>query len=203
MNNRRSLPMLFVLFVVLAVAAVLTSQKPETPPDTSLQVTVEVTEEATELPQGNLLRVFPDLAVLDIQAIRLQDLETDQELTLVRDAQGQWTAPDLNGELDAEAVSSLARTLVLFPYARSINIVSDTRFEDYGLAPRPQILIQILLVDGGTHVIAIGHLSEAGYSYYTLVDERDEIFQIERGAVDFLKNLIASPRVHFKLGAKS
>jgi hypothetical protein len=188
MNSRRNLSLLFGLFAILAILVILTSQEPETagmPQPTAA-------ETAESLPEGTLLRVFPDLTVLDIQAIRLEDLNAGQELTLARDTNGRWTAPDLEGELDTEAASNVARTLVLLPYARSINIVPDTQFEDYGLAPRPQLLFQILEVDGASHAIAVGNLSDAGHSYYSVVDERDEIYQLERGAVDFLKNLIST-----------
>lgn len=195
MNNRRSLSILLVIFVALAGLVLLTNQKPGTAP--APRTAAEVTEEATEgvALEGFLIRVFPDLAVLDIEAIRLEDLDENHELTLVRASDGSWTAPDLEGELDSEAASSIARTLALLPYARSINILPDTDFEDYGLAPRPRFLFQILKTDDTSHVIAVGSLIETGSAYYSLVDERDEIFQMERGPIDFLTNLIYPPPI--------
>jgi hypothetical protein len=194
MRNRIGLLVLLAVFVVLAVLTTLTSQPPAEAPAPTATVEAEATPEAT-FEAGSLLRIFPDLRVLDIQAIRLEDLESSQQLTLTRAADGTWTAPDLEGTLDTEAATNIARTLVLLPYARSINIVPDTEFETYGLAPTPRLMFQILKTDGSSHVIAVGSLIDTEAAYYTLVDERDEIFQTERGAVDFLKNQIGTPPI--------
>jgi hypothetical protein len=193
MNDRRALIILLALFVILVALVALTGQQPAQ----TVIIESTTTSTAEALPEGSLLRVFPDLAVLDIQAVRLEDLSENRELTLARDSQGSWTAPELEGEgeLDTDAASSIARTLVLLPYARSINILPDTDFAVYGLSPTPQMLLQILLVDGSSHVVAIGDLSTTNHTYYALVDERDEIFQIEMGPVDFLKNLIFQPPI--------
>jgi hypothetical protein len=145
---------------------------------------------------GTLLRVFPELAVLDIQAMRLEDLTTNTRLTLARDDNGEWTAPELEGELDSEAVSGIARTFALLPYGRSINILNDTEFADFGFNPTGQLLFQILKHDGESHVIAVGNLTNSETSYYTLVDERDEIFEVQRGPIDFLRNHILSPPIN-------
>ncbi len=187
MSRRGTLPILLVIFAALAVLVMLTSQQPV--PITELEATVEATEENLLL-EGSLIRLFPDLAVLDMEALRLEDLVNNHELTLVRASDGSWTAPNLEGELDVDAVSSIARTLALLPYGRSVNILTDTDFTDYGLAPRPRFLFQIIKTDDTSHVIAVGSLTEAGHAYYALVDERDEIFQVERGPIDFLTNLI-------------
>jgi hypothetical protein len=194
MKNRILFLSLLAVFVVLAALTALTGQRPNTPIESAATAEAEATPEAT-IEAGDLLRIFPDLRVLDIQAIRLQDLESSAELTLVRDTDGTWTAPDLEGTLDETAASNIARTLVLLPYAHSTNILPDTEFEAYDLAPTPRLLFQILKADGESHVIAIGGLLESEAAYYTLVDERDEIFQTERGAVDFLKNQIGTPPI--------
>lgn len=194
MRNRFALLVLLVVFVGLAALTALTSQQPVEQNPTPAPAEAEATAEATFV-SGSLLRIFPDLRVLDIQAIRLEDLNTDRELTLARAADGTWTAPDLEGTLDETAASNIARTLVLLPYGRSINILPETEFETYGLAPIPRLMFQILEADGDSHVIAIGGLLDSGAAYYALVDERDEIFQIERGPVDFLKNQIGTPPI--------
>ena len=91
------------------------------------------------------------------------------------------------------AASAIARTFALLPYGRSINIVADTDLSAYGFTETPHLLFQIILVDGGGHVIAVGGLTPDGSAYYALVDERDEIFLLERGPVDFLDGYIQSP----------
>lgn len=192
MRNRISPLILLAVFIVLAVLVSVTNQ--QTPP--AIQTALpSPTAAGTEMPQGTLLRVFPELRVLDIQAIQLDDLTSGREITFSRDTNGQWTAPGLEGELDETAVTNIARTLVLLPYARSINILTETDFADYGLSPRPQLLFQILNTDGSGHAVAVGALTDAENTYYALVDERDEIFIIERGPVDFLKTFILSPPI--------
>lgn len=187
MNNYRTLVALLIIFV--ALAALITLQgEPETTP-IPLPTATPPPQPQTD---GTLLRVFPDLAVLDMQAIRLENLTSGDRFTLVRNEQGHWTAPDSDGELNPDTASSIARTLALFPYTRSLNILSDTDFSDYGFKPSGQLLFQIVTADGGAHVIAVGDLTETELAYYTLVDNRDEIFQVERGPVEFLHNFIAS-----------
>lgn len=146
----------------------------------------------TPLPTGDLLRVFPDLAVLDIQAIRLEDSLSGDSFTMVRDDAGRWSALDQASPLDPEAATAIARTIVLLPYGRSLNIIPTTDFESFGFEPAGGMLIQVVLWDGGGHIIAVGGLSPDAPVYFALVDERDEIFLIERGAVDFLKRFLYS-----------
>lgn len=190
MTNARTLIFFLALFVVLAAIVFLQENEEAPPPPPTPTITPEFEF------QGTLLRVFPELAVLDIQAVRLEDLTTDSQLTLARDDEGQWTAPGLEGELDTSAASSIARTIVLLPYGRSINILNNTEFSDYGFNPAGQMQIQVLKLDGSSHVIAVGGLTDSEASYYTLVDERDEIFEVERGPVDFLRNHILSPPIN-------
>jgi hypothetical protein len=190
MTNPRTLIILGVIFAALVVFSLLSGSEPAVPVSTAVPtVTIEA------IPTGTLLRVFPDLRVVDIQAIRLDDLVNGRALTLTRDADGGWIAPELDAELDDEQASSIARTMVLFPYASSINIVPNTDFERYGLTENPQMMLQILKTDGTSHAIAVGHLIDSERAYYVLVDERDEIFQVERGPIDFLRNLIISPPI--------
>ena len=192
MMRQRSFLLLFVIFIGLGAAVAL--QSANQPQPTPLPLPTP-SPEAT-IPQGTLLRIFPDLTVRDIQAIRLENPNTDQQLTLQRDSSGQWTAPDVEGELDTEAVTSIARTLVLLPYERSINIVSTTELADYGFGTRGQFLIQIVLANDEGHGIVIGSEVEGEPTYYALVDNRDEIFRIERGAIDFLIQFLNLPPIN-------
>ena len=67
------------------------------------------TPAASPTPLG-LLRVFPQMAVLDIQGIRLENPTTGDSFTIARDDSGNWTAPGQGGELDTQAASSIALT---------------------------------------------------------------------------------------------
>lgn len=188
MSNNRTLILLAIIFAVLSALVALQS-------DSATISTPSSTPTPQPQASGTLLRVFPDLAVLDMQGIRLEDIASGQNLTLIRDEQGNWHIPDSIGVLDENSASSIARTLAIFPYARSLNILSDTDFNDYGFAPTGQLLFQIIKSDSSSHIIAIGNLTEEEQTYYALVDDRDEIFQVERGPIDFLRNFIFSPPV--------
>jgi hypothetical protein len=194
MNNYRIFPLLLVTFIVLAIAAVIQSTIGNQAASQRLTPTPEVTDAAPQT--GSLLRVFPELAVLDIQAVRIENPTDDQSLTIVRDSSGNWTSPDLEGTLDTNLATDVARTIVLLPYGRSINILNDTDLGDFELAPTPQYLISIVLSDGTGHILAVGKLSESDPIYYVLVDERDEILEVERGPIEFLTNFLNSPPVN-------
>lgn len=189
MNNNRLFPLLLGTFIVLAIAAVVQN---------TIGNSALPTPEQTESPlaSGTLLRVFPDLAVLDIQAVRIDDPTADQSFTIVRDANGNWTAPEVTGTLDAGAASDIARTIILLPYGRSINILPDTDLSEYGIAPDPEYLISVILQSGDAHIIAVGKIADDDPIYYAVVDERDEILEVERGAIDFLTNFLDSPPVN-------
>lgn len=181
------IPTLLALFVLLAALTLLQDS-----PAASPQPTATAVPAVTPLPTGMLLRVFPDLTVLDIQAIRLQNLQNELSFTIARGADGVWTAPGQTGALDTSAASAIARTFVLLPYARSINITPRTNFSAYGLTDTPRLMFQLILTDGTGHAVAIGNLTPDGAAYFALVDERDEIYLIERGPVDFLNGYIQS-----------
>lgn len=187
MMQRRNLLILGAVFVLLlAVLLLQNASAPPAPPPLPL-----ATQEPTPA-EALLLRVFPDLRVLDIHAIQLENPQTGEELTLQRDTSGQWTAPNLEGEVDTNTATNIARTIVLLPYSRSINILPDTDLNDYGFGQTGQFLIQVLLSSGEGHGVIIGALDENDPVYYALVDDRDEIFRIERGPIDFLSEMLKS-----------
>ncbi|MGQ9887210.1 MAG: hypothetical protein ACUVSX_01855 [Aggregatilineales bacterium] len=191
MKQRRTFPLipaLLALFVLLAALTLLQGSPTALPPPPTTAPTLDI----TPIPTGMLLRVFPDLTALDIQAIRLQDLQSDLSFTIARGPDGVWTAPGRQGTLDSSAASAIARTFVLLPYARSINITSETNLSLYGFTGTPRLLFQLLLTDGTGHVVAIGSQTPDGAAYFALVDERDEIYMVERGPVDFLNGYIQS-----------
>lgn len=190
MIPRRRLSILLGAFVLLLAIAFLQSRSNNQPQSTPAAPTVDLTVTPTLPP---LLRVFPDMTVLDIQAIRIEDPNTSDSVTLSRDASDNWTSPDIEGQLDNNKASDIARTIVLMPYSRSINITSETVLKDYGFDPNGQLFVSLIMKNGDSHILAIGALSETEPIYYVLLDERDEIFEIERGAVEFLRNFLLSP----------
>lgn len=191
MRQRRGLPLIPVLLALFALLIVLNLLQ-VSPPAPSPLPTATPTLDVTPMPTGMLLRIFPNLTALDIRAIRLQDLQNDLSFTIARGADGVWTAPGREGTLDTSAASAIARTFVLLPYARSINITSETNLDLYGFAGTPRLLFQLVLADGTGHVVAVGSQTPDGAGYFALVDERDEIYMVERGPVDFLNGYIQS-----------
>jgi hypothetical protein len=177
--NRRTLLILGIIFLVLL--AVTFAQN-------------YVANQITPTPPIVLLRIFPEMAVLDIQAIQLRNYDSSLSFTISRAPDGTWTAPDSQGTLNVEAASNIARSVVLLPYQRTVPEVEN--LADYGFENRGILLIQVLLANGEQHVVAIGGLTPTGTSYYTLVDDRPEVYLVERGAIDFLTNYLLTPPVY-------
>ncbi|MBI5669161.1 MAG: hypothetical protein HZC41_14245 [Chloroflexi bacterium] len=187
--NRRVLLVLLLLFLALAAVAVLQTRPQPAPSLASLRATV--TAQGTPV----YSRVFPDMAVLDIQAIRLRDPNSDIEFLISRGADGQWTAPDATADerLDTDTASIIARTVVLLYYERTLPLTDSTNLREYGFNPNGNLFIEVLLRNGEGHAVAIGTLSGSRTVYYALVDDRQELYLLERAPVDYLAMQLAHP----------
>ena len=187
--KRRGVFALLLLFVVLAVIATLQMRPPAQPSLEELRAT------ATMLGTPIFSRIFPDMAVLDIQAIRLRDPDSNQEFLISRGTDGQWTAPNATEEerLDAHTASNIARTVILLHYERTLPVENSTQLAEYGFNPNGNLFIEVLLESGEGHVVAIGTLSGSRTVYYALVDERQEIYLLERAPVDYLITQVTNP----------
>lgn len=179
-HGRRTLLVLVLLLMALiAVAAFQTQQM--TPSEST--------------PSVNYLRVFPELAVLDIDALRLHDPVSGATFDLARGAEGAWISTSHVGEVDAEAASNIARTLVLLPYSRTIPLPETFDLRDYGFAPNGTLMIQVLTAAGDAHAVAIGGLAPSAAAYYALIDEQPDLYVLERPAVDYLITQLRNPPV--------
>lgn len=178
--NRRLLIILGVIFVALAIITILQS-RPQP---------VEISQETQFT---SFLGRDLNMTVLDIQAIRLRDPQTEQTFVISRDTSGNWTAPNSEGSLDTVTASNIAKTVVVMPYQQSVNITDEANLEQYGFQPNGILSIEVVLVDGSGHVIAAGGLSPDGYQYYVLVDEQPRLYLMERGAVDYLLAQLVQP----------
>jgi hypothetical protein len=187
--KRRTVFGLLVLFVALAVIATLQMRPPAQLSLAEIQAT------ATMLGTPIFSRVYPDMAVLDIQAIRLREPNLNQEFVISRGTDGQWTAPDAAADesLDTDAASNIARTVVLLYYERTLPLDSSVKLADYGFNPNGNLSIEVLLKNGDGHVVAIGTLLASQAVYYALVDDRQEIYLLERAPVDYLITQLAHP----------
>jgi hypothetical protein len=182
MNNRRTVFILAVIFGALAVITVLQTQR--------LRQNTSTPDAA---PTGTFQQVFPEMAVLDIQAIRMEAPQVELSFTIVRDGDGKWTAPESNLTLDEEVATALARTIVLLPYEQSLPLTEDLELATYGFQPTPRLIIQVLMSNGDTHFVAIGSPTPSQAAFYALVDERDTVYLLEARAVAFLVTTLESP----------
>lgn len=177
MKNRRGLAILLAIFAALALLVTLrrddTSGLPATPPAT-----------------GFFLRVFPDMGVLAIQSIRIEDPIRGDALTLTREPDGSWTALEVEWPFDQATATNIARTIVLLPYSRTIAPPADGNLAQYGFRPGAQLSILIVLINGDEHFVAIGDPVQSGPDFYAVVDDRAEIYLIQRSPIDYLAEFL-------------
>jgi hypothetical protein len=183
--NRRFLGILIVIFVALAAALVLQNNQVDPNAD-----------EGTE-PTPQLRRLFPELAVLDILALRVEDRFTGDTFTLARNADGTWLAQiDENSEtaeLEQNAGTILARSAVLMSHTQTITLSPDRSRSEFGFRPDAQLYVSILAVDNRQYVVAVGDPLQTGPYYYAIVNERPEIYVIDRAAIDTLAATLTTP----------
>lgn len=146
-------------------------------------------------PTPILQRVFPDLAVIDIDAIRLLDPTNDNSFTIARGSNDEWVAVGMEGVLDQEAATLIARTMVLLPYRESFAIDDDTDLTQFGFRPTGDFILLVITSAGVEHSVAIGDPTMNSPNFYGAVDDRNEIYLIERPAIDFLVDHFLNPPV--------
>lgn len=179
MTNRRMVIVLLVVFALLVVATMLQNR--------------ESTPEATPVPTASFTRLFPDMTVLDIQAIRLMNPNTGVTFDISRDEDGTWVPLDGDGVLDQSAARSVAESIVLMPYDRSVPLTDETNLQDFGFDPKGVLFVVVLLADGEQHAMAVGGLTPSTEEHYVVADEREEIFLVPRGPIDLLIKTFVSP----------
>lgn len=174
-RDRRLLIVLGLVFVALAALLVLQSQP-------------------AAAPTFSQNRVFDGLREGDLQAVRLTNPPEGLSLTLVRALDGvSWTVPDSAGTLNQDVAMLIARTMILLP---AINTVQpEQEMSVYGLLPTPGITVEFILFDGTAHSVAVGFRNPTETGYYAAVDERPDIYILERAAVDFLISVLRNPPI--------
>lgn len=190
-RNERGLLFLFLVFVVLGVIVLFQDDLSRVliPP-----APVPTTETIFK-------RVFPDLAVMDIQAVQIADQETNASLTIARGDNGEWVAPGLDGTLDQEAATNIARTFALLPYVYTVPAPDNADLSDFGLDPaNVRLYFLILMRDGREYTVAVGDPLATAPEFYACVDDlctRDpgEIHILQRGPVNYLAVMLADPPV--------
>ena len=186
--NRRTLFILLIAFAVLVVISLFQTRNSSVP---GSEATVDPSNPPT-INAANFLSVYKlmgttlGMTVDDITAIRLRDPESKKTFAISRDSTGNWTAPDSSGKLDATTANNIAKTVVLLPYEKTIEVKPDTLLSDFGFQPDGIFAIEVLLRNNKTHAILIGDLNTAEVSYYGLVDDKKVIYVMERRAIDYL-----------------
>jgi len=184
--NGRNLMLLVVLFVVLA--AIIYIQ--DNPPESGI-----FSDAPTAQPTAVFTRVFPEMAVLDIQAIRLADPIGGATYTQARRTDGSWVALETEQPLNQNLATDIAQTMVLLPSLRTIQPTADDNLAQYGFRSSAQFLISILTTNGQEHVVAIGDPLQTGPEFYAIVDDEPEIYVIQRAPIDFLVSFLAAPPI--------
>jgi hypothetical protein len=180
--NRRILLILGVVFIALVIITFAQQQA------------ATVIPIPTDARYTSFIGLDLNMTVLDIQAIRLRDPQSDTSFVISRDASGNWTAPDSEGSLDTTTASNIAKTVVAMPYKQAVNLETNPDLAQYGFQPNGSLLVDVVLKNSSDgHVIAVGGLSPTGLEYYVLVDDKPQVFLIERGAVDYLKSQLTKP----------
>jgi len=182
--NRRVLIILGVVFIALVVITFWQNR----------QLTVESEAIPTEALFASFVGRDLNMTVLDIQAIRLRDPQTEATFVISRDTSGNWTVPGSEVSLDTASASNIAKTVVLMPYQQTVEVTDSTDLSQYGFRPEGILSVEVVLTgnDGG-HVIAVGGLAPSGLEYYTLVDDKPQVFLMQRGAIDYLLSQLAQP----------
>lgn len=193
---KRGLPTLFgllVLFIVLAVLVVL--QEPTT--GDPIQPTAPASESTEQVFSEN--RVYNNVESGAIQAIRFLDPHSEQSVTFARNPIDLWTAPFLdNATVDQTVMQTIARTLVIIPYAYRF-VPEAERLVEYGFLSDGKHYFSILFVmeDGATHTIAVGNPTEYNGRavYYAVIDGGTDMYLIYREPIDYLTSQFLKPPI--------
>ncbi len=193
-NGLRGLFILLAIFFGLVMMLLIQDQSLQNPTPVSLPVN-QPTNQPLEAPVV-YERVFPELETLQITAIRMENPLSGETLTLARDFDSyEWTAPGMNGTLDLQAASNIARTIAILPYRRSFEVDENTDLTQYGFRPNGEFFIQFITSDGEEHVVAIGEPTFESPTFYALIDDRKQIYLIERAPIDFLVDYFLQPPI--------
>lgn len=146
------------------------------------------------IPTAFLLRVYPEMTVLDIRAIRLEDPVSAQTLSLAKDESGNWESFEYTDPIDQNLATTIARSVVLLPYTRTIELSDNSDLAQYGFN-NPQLLISVQMMNGEGHAVVIGDALQTGPEFYALIDDREQLYVIQRSPIDYLVTFFADPPI--------
>lgn len=183
--NRRGATLIFLAlaFAGLAILTLVTGRGPS----------AQIPGAPTPTDVIPFFRVFSELSVYDLVGVRLRSPETGAEFTMARDPAGNWVSVTPEGALDAVAANAIARTMVLLPYTQAIT--PDQPPAQYGFTPEGILSIELLLADGGGAAVALGYRTPTETGYYAFVDDRPEVFILDRAPIDYLISILRQPPI--------
>jgi hypothetical protein len=84
--------------------------------------------------------------------------------------------------------------MALLPYV-GIVTAADADITLYGFQPEGILSLEIALADGATHAVAIGYRTPTASGYYAFVDDRPELYILDRAPIDYLISQLREPPV--------
>jgi len=188
-NDRRTLVILGIVFLALFGAFIYqTGQLAEE--------SSTVDQEAGIPTEPFLQRVYPTLQAATVQAVQLRDPASDEAFTMARNEAGAWVVPNMDGaarSINQSEASIITGTLALLPYRRTIAIDEDTDLAQFGFRPDGDFYVQFVTDDGTEHAIAVGGPGLNTPTFYAFIDERPEIYVLDRAAIDYLASQFLNP----------
>ena len=179
-NRNTGIYILLMIFLVLATIVYLQDQRSSD-------------DSQAPIAAPAFSRVFPDLSVLDILAIQMSFPETDLIVTFARETSGQWIWLEEDQPISNDVGTSVARTVVLLPYTRTIPPPSDGDMTQYGFGETPQFLISVVTASNGELSVGIGDPLQTGPGFYGIVNDREQLYVLQRSPIDFLVSLVLEP----------
>jgi hypothetical protein len=179
-NQRTFLTVLGVLFMVLLGVALAQTISLNNTFNASLTPTLD---------QRIVNSLFREWNEDNVVAVRLDDPINDIDMVINRVNTTQW---QLQGEaveqINQETLNLIVKTVAYIPFTDILTDIPDTNLSNFALTEDLIWLqIQVILDNNDTHVIALGaRVPTVDGGYYALVDERSEVFVLNRGAIDYL-----------------
>ena len=182
--------LLVILIALMAVAAIQSLPRPD------LESTAAI---SNDLRDAQL--VFGTFTTEDMQALRIDDPLSEIDLILERGDEGEWRlvgAPN-NGYVDAVVADNIAKTVAFLPYTELVAGIFPEDYINYGLSAESVWLqIQVILKAGESYNIVLGgQVASADSGYYALVDDRETLYILDRGAVDYLNVYLRQIQIAF------
>ena len=179
MKNQRTLIVLVIVFLALAILLILQGSKPSPVDSLAIPPTIQANSEDNP---GQYVYIGWDVS--EIFAIRLEDPRSGASFTIQKDEDDQWIVPSNSGPnipINQDVALGIAQTIPLIEYQKTLEVADSDQYADFGLSQQDaRLFIQIIRLDGQQHIIAIGNMTATGEGYYTLVDEHPDVYIIQR-----------------------